>query len=226
MKFNKIIVLLFILVISLVGYYLLSFNNTSKVKATLSKDAAEHPLGDYVIEASRKNHSIRWHISLPDNPTDKIYIDVRVEGEKKKPFIETEDIHRAILKKLFDKWNPEEVGMVFWGSFSDSSWSLPIAIASTKSLDFQDYKKNYPNSRLTYLNTLFVELANKTDAYKDLKKLFNECGAEIELESVEKVFTARAGALPFKDKLKEKGISENEQVIYDVGAAYFKVKPL
>ena len=105
MKFNKIIVLLFILVISLVGYYLLSFNNTSKVKATLSKDAAEHPLGDYVIEASRKNHSIRWHISLPDNPTDKIYIDVRVEGEKKKPFIETEDIHRAILKKLFDKWH-------------------------------------------------------------------------------------------------------------------------
>ena len=198
-----------------------------KTEVFFSKDTAKYPLGEYVVKASNSNCTINWHISKTSNINGKRRLDVRYEKYENNSFIATKDLHRAILKEIFKRWKAEEFDSLIWGPFSkdkDYSWCVPIAVASANSPEYQDYKKNYPQSKMESTNSIFVKLANKTKPYKELNNLFNEFGARIELKSVEKVFSKKVSDLPFKAELNKKGISDNERVLYDAGMTYFKIE--
>jgi hypothetical protein len=167
---------------------------------------------------------IQWNAVEMKEPGAKKHLSVRRCCPI--PFSEQIPFHRAILKEIFSKWPVTEFDTISWGSFgqkTDWSWSIPIAIASSKSKEFKNYQKNYPNVVIN-INRLFVKLANDTNAYNDFRQLMLEFGADIELSSVEKVFVLPAGDLPFYPSLKDQGINAKARVIHDVAFSYFKIK--
>jgi hypothetical protein len=145
----------------------------------------------------------------------------------KLPFDSELALHRAILKAIDAKWRLSSFDTVSWGSFQsdgDISWNLPIALACAKSRDYRDYRLHYPHSRLKSLNSLFVVEANRLGVFMPLKNLFRELGLEIELASVEKVFTPKAGELPNYQELRALGIARDAKVVWDVADSYFRIR--
>jgi hypothetical protein len=143
------------------------------------------------------------------------------------PFSEQIPLHRAILKEISSKWDVKFFKNISWGSFenaSDWSWCIPIAMASWKSAEYAEYRSKYPRWETSPLNNIFVKLANDTDAYQDLKKLLQEFGVTIELDSVEKIFAGKAKELPFYPALESQGLTGNPKLIYDVAFSYFTIK--
>jgi hypothetical protein len=137
-------------------------------------------------------------------------------------------VHKAIMAKIFATWPVQEFGGFSCGRLGgppDWSWSIAIAIASSKSADYQDYRLNYPNSRIKNVNSLFKKLAVESDAYRPLQEVFKEFGTMIKLESVEKVVGARAEDLPFYPQLRAAGISGKTRVLYDAMGNGFTLKP-
>ena len=133
------------------------------------------------------------------------------------------------MREIFSQWPIEEFDTISWGNFGDPadwSWNIPIAVASYKSKEFRDYRRNYPKTRFWNLNGIFVKLANETKSYRDLQILIQEFGADIELLSVEKVLTQPAKDIPFYPALKERNISGKTRLIYDAGFTYFRIKKL
>jgi hypothetical protein len=180
---------------------------------------------DYAFVVESKGCRIQWNAVEMKEAGNKKQLNVRRECPVS--FSEQISIHRAILKEIFSKWPVSEFDSISWGSFgnpSDWSWNLPIAVASFHSEDYRDYRTNYPNSRQTNINLIFVKLANQTTAYRDLQQLIREFGTDIELSEVEKVFVSEANRLPFYPALKDHGISSKSRVIYDVALSYFKIK--
>jgi len=198
-----------------------------EVRSYLDTESAgwAYKKSDYAFVVENKGCRIQWNV-----------VEMKEEGKKKHlsirrdcpiSFSEQVQVHRAILKEIFSKWSIAGFDNISWGSFgstSDWSWNIPIAIASSKSNEYRDYRANYPNSKLTNINVIFVKLANQTKAYRDLQRLIQEFGADIELSSVEKVFVSEAKALPFYPVLKDHGISSKSKLIYDVAFSYFKLK--
>ena len=179
---------------------------------------------DYAFVAEAGECRIQWNVVEMKEPGEKKHLSVRRCCSL--PFSEQIPFHRAILKEIFTKWPVTEFDNISWGSFgekTDWSWSVPIAVASSKSKEFKDYRENYPNVRIN-INRLFVRLANETKSYEDLRQLLLEFGADIELSVVEKVFVQPAKDLRFYPALKEQGVNAKARVIYDVGFSYFNIK--
>jgi hypothetical protein len=136
-------------------------------------------------------------------------------------------LHRAILKAIDSKWKLSSFSSISWGSFQnreDVSWNVPIVLASAQSRDFRDYRLHYPNSKLKGLNAFFVDEANRLNVYAPLRNLFREFGIELELDSVEKVFTKKAGEVLVPQKRRELGIAGSERVMWDVADSYFRIR--
>ena len=198
-----------------------------EVRSYLDRESAgwAYKKSDYAFVVESKGCRIQWNV-----------VEMKEEGSKKQlsvrrdcpiSFSEQVRYHRAILQEIFSKWPIADFDSLSWGSFGDAadwSWNLPVAIASSKSKEYKDYKANYPNSKVKSINAIFVKLANETTAYRDLQRLIQEFGADIELSSVEKVFVSEAQQLPFYHLLRDHGITGKSRLIYDVAFSYFKIE--
>ncbi|NQT27383.1 hypothetical protein HQ585_18665 [candidate division KSB1 bacterium] len=182
---------------------------------------------DTAYEVKIDDCSIKWNvIELKDSEG---LLDLEMRRTCLKSFEEQLPIHEAILKEIFTGYDKELFRSLSWGSFEhyyDHSWQIPIVLASLDSELYADYKEHYPNSEITYLNDLFVQLANETQAYAGLSTLFEIFDLKIQLTSVEKVFAQRVDDLPFADALRAKGVKGNPRAIYDVGMSYFEITSL
>lgn len=190
------------------------------IKAVLSKDDNEYPLGEYKITSGNDNHKITYY--LRDS-----FIDIRYTNCINKTDDYLEQFHRANLKELTTNFDMQQFNNISWGSFTrngDYARSIPIAVLSNKSQLYQDYRENYPDSQLKYLNELFVDLANESNAYNDIKELFLEFNIKIKMKNVEKVFTAKVEQLPVRDKLILQGLNDGDRVIFDSGMIVFKIE--
>jgi hypothetical protein len=178
---------------------------------------------DYAFVVETKEYRIQWNAIEMKEPGKKKLLSVRRNCAI--PFSEQVRIHQAILAEIFSKWTASEFGTISWGSFansSDWSWNIPIAIASSRSSEYKAYRAKRPKAK--NINDIFVQLANETMAYNDLRQIIRAFGIDIELSSVEKVFVSTAKELPFHATLNASGISAKEKVIYDVAFSYFKIK--
>jgi hypothetical protein len=76
-------------------------------------------------------------------------------------------VHKALMAKIVSRWPISDFDSISLGPLGgppDWSWNIAIAVASSKSADYKDYKANYPHSRITGLNGLYKELADQSDA--------------------------------------------------------------
>jgi len=180
---------------------------------------------DYAFVLEDKGCRIQWNAVEMKEPKEKRHLSVRRDCPVS--FSEQVPLHRAILKEIFSQWPIGEFDTISWGNFgdpSDWSWNIPIAIASSRSKEYRDYRANYPKTKFWNLNGIFVKLANETKSYRDLQLLIQEFGADIDLLSVEKVLTQPAKDIPFYPALKEQNISGKTRLIYDAGFTYFRIK--
>jgi len=202
-------------------------NEIIEVRSYLDTESAgwAYKKSDYAFVVEIEGCRIQWNVVEFKKPRERKYLSVRKNCFI--PFSEQAHIHKAILEIIFSKWPIIDFDSISWGSFGDNSdwsWNIPIAIASSKSEEYRDYRMNYPNSKITSINDIFIRLANEAIAYHDLKQLFQEFDADIELSGVEKVFVSKAKDLPFYPVLKNTGIRSNMRLIYNVGLSYFKIK--
>lgn len=139
-------------------------------------------------------------------------------------------INRAIMKEIFSRWPVSDFDSIsFIGQFDgppDWSWQMPIAVASSKSDDYKDFKVHYPNSKIIGLFGLYRQLADENKIYQPIQEVFREFGADLQFDGGEKeILNARAEDLPFYPQLKAAGINGKTRVIYDALGNGFTIKP-
>ncbi|MBU0506274.1 MAG: hypothetical protein ABII18_10715 [bacterium] len=217
--------ILFILLTIFIFSPNLKAQETYDVKSYQDKGSAgwAYKTDDYAFVVEIPDCLIKWNAE--EFKSGKRSLSARMKCDK--PFKQQTAIHKAILTKLNEKWPLKSFKSIFWGQLctkSDWSWCIPIAKASITSADYIDYWKHYPNSKITSINKLFVELANKSNSYKGLADLFIEFGVTIKLDSVEKVFEYRLKETPFYDQLKAEYPIQNPRVMFNVGMAYFAIQ--
>jgi len=187
-----------------------------------------YKINDTAYSITLDSCRVKWNVEENKDTPDEYHLSMRTDC--KASFHTLEPVHRKILKAIFHDFDPVRFKGLGWGMFgsksaSDWSWNIPIAVASATNDDWIDYRTNYPdckrNNPCRSTNSIFVELANRTDAYKELRLLFQEFGLTLELKQVEKVFAQRINKLPFHNELKEKGIKGNPRLIYDAGMTWF-----
>ena len=202
-------------------------NEKIEVRSYLDRESAgwAYKKSDYAFVVETKGCRIQWNAVEMKEPAEKRHLSVRRDCPI--TFSDQVPLHRAILKEIFSQWPIGEFDTISWGNFGDPadwSWNIPIAIASSRSKEFRDYRRNYPKTKFWNLNGIFVKLANETKSYHALQQLIQEFGADIELLSVEKVLTLPAKDIPFYPALKERNISGKTRLIYDAGFTYFRIK--
>jgi len=190
-----------------------------------------YKISDYAFEVKIDSCIVKYNVVLYKDK-ETLGKDIQIYTDCNKTFAELEHIHRAILKNIFEKYSTKnEIASIYYHSFNHNHdakdveswlWNIPIIIESANSLEYTHYKTNYPNTKHN-VNSLFVEYANKTEAYKELNNILNEFGVEVKLRSVEKVFTLKAGELPIYSYLQEQKIPKNKRIFFDVGMSWFKV---
>ena len=135
-------------------------------------------------------------------------------------------IHRALLKEIVSRWPMSEFDGISFGCMGrppDWSWSIAVAVASSKSDDYKDYKAHYPHSRITGLNGLYVDLVRQCDTWRPLREFFKDFGADLQWWGGEKVMDAKAEELPFYAQLRRLGVSGKTRVIYDAMGNAFSI---
>jgi hypothetical protein len=185
---------------------------------------------DYAFVAEKDSCKVQYNVI---HFKKRLGADINVYTECDKPFSEQIDLHRAILKKIFAKHPGRyDIDAIYFHLFNKHhekkelkywKWNIPIIEYSATSKKYHDYRFNYPNTQYN-VNKLFVEFANKTNAYEEYQQLFNEFGRTLTLTGVEKVFVQQAKELPIYEYLKTKGIKPDQRVLYDVGMSYFAVR--
>jgi len=168
-----------------------------------------------------------------DNDAEKLDLtshpyDYRSHSQCLLSFNSVVSYHQHILDSIFSRWSPKRFKSLSYSSFrhgDDYSWNLPIAILSAASPKYQDYRNNYPKTNIN-INALFVELANESNAYKELADLMADYGLKLSLTSVEKVFSSKVKELPFQNELLRKKMGKEERVLWDVGMSYFSLSPI
>ncbi len=198
-------------------------NNVSPENQAIKVESYENPNErGYTLTSTLDECIITWRIDSN--------INVQSRNCSKKSFSETKDTHRAILAELLNRENFTNFPSLRWGGGSvdddNQSGCIALAKASIASPKYQDYKLNYPNSEITSIGALYIELANKVGKYKELNNLFNEFGTEIKLDSVEKTGTKLVSDLLCKDKLIEMGIAEDERVLSGAAINYLKISKI
>ena len=182
-------------------------------------------LSDTAYEVRLEDCAIKWNVVETEG--SESCLDFEIRSRCPRSFKAQEPIHEAILQRILIDHDTACFRSLSWGSFEnhhDYSWQIPIALASLESELYADYKANYPDSKIKYLNDLFVQLANQTKAYQGLSDLFEKHGLKIQLSGVEKVFAQKVDDLPFAEELRAVGVKGNPRVIYDVGMSYFSIQ--
>lgn len=218
----------FVLLLSLMAFTALPCGLASGAEITVnsyldkSTSGWANKISDYAFEASVPGCLIKWNAVEEKNDVRYLVLNRDCQLD----FDEQIALHRAILDAIRKQWPLNHFTSISFGSFglpSEQSWMIQIALASAKSGEYRHYRQNYPNTPES-LNGLFVRIANQTDAYMPLKRLFREYGVEIQLSGVEKVFVQKAGKLPFHEALLSSGVRENDKVMFMAGSSYFSIR--
>ena len=175
------------------------------------------------IEVYDAADTVIWTVMAQDT-VGRLYLRLRFYKTNSNSFQSLRAYHTQALTTIFERYGKPQLLHFASGGFEthyNPQWCVPIAIAASKNSDYQDYRANYPNSRITGTNSLFVDLANETDAYAPLRTLFKEFGYSLELTGCEKVFAQKVQSLSFSDTLLKAGLSKDESVIYDAGMVDF-----
>lgn len=189
-------------------------------------------------EVTGEDCKLSWEVSVPTEEMKKyenLTIRPNYPDDKKctLSFVEQLPASRAIFKAIFKNRNKKDFTGLHTFSFKliDSSrgWNTKIALASLKSEEYKDYRKNYPNHKNgKHINDIFVSITNSTMVYEKLQSLFNEHNLSIKLTGVEKVFSDKVEKIKTYDKtlydlLIKQGVNENQRVLYDAGNFYFSI---
>jgi len=220
----KKILFIFFLIITLLLALQSNTYAEEKVVIYLDKESAgwAYKVSDYAFVIEKEGCSIQWN-AVEEKDGGK-YLSVRRNCKVK--FMEQIKLHRSILIEINKKWPLTSFKYILWGPFCDRGdwkWCKPIAQASLKSPDYNDYWKNYPNSKLKEVNSLFVRLANSSKSYASFSNLLSEFNVDVELISVEKVFSERLNKSPFLNEFKQIVPNSNPRVMYNVGMATFYI---
>jgi len=169
---------------------------------------------------------IEWDvIDTSRKPTKHIIVHQPTETSS---FCANAAIHKALFAEILSRWPISEFDSISFGPLGrapDWSWSIAVAVASSKSDDYKDYKANYPHSRITGLNGLYGDLVRQSDACRPLREFFKDFKVDIEWSGGEKIIDAKAQELPFYAQLRDFGISGKTRVIYDALGNGFTIKP-
>lgn len=193
--------------------------SNESIDVVAKEDSREWALGNFIISATNGVSEVLYNL------TDES-INVRYRNCMGRSNKELEEYHRAILNELVKRYKLSDFKRIIWPSFSKNrDYSIPfeIALLSSKSELYHDYKMNYPNSTLKSLNSHFVDVCNQGNVYKDLKELFMEYNIEITIKSCEKVFTGKISDLQFRDGLIKAGLNDSYRVFFDAGVIVFNI---
>ena len=180
-----------------------------------------------IYKAHEKNCELSWSVAEHKNKNGEISYSLatsyNIQSHQKEcpyTFAEQLPLHRKILKKLFRDRDAKKFSSLTWGQFGnnklkDWDWNIAMALASAQTLSTAQSE-----------NQRFVEIANRSNVYANLKNLFHEFHLDVSLRSVEKVFQTRAKTLPFYEQLKERGLQGNPLVMYDIGGSWFAISPM
>jgi hypothetical protein len=238
MKNSKLV--LIGIIITITSIYILKTNNSSKTKKQTILEPNKiyiENLSDSTNEGNKKqisylmksaNCNIQWLFTKGHNNSEN-EISIRLSYPQSSKcnlnFKEQVKLHKKILSRAFKDWNKKLITSISTSSFNtinpSSEWNIRIVNAGVVNKILSEYKKNYPEHKSKFsINQIFVDITNTSNAYKELKDMFNDFGLNIELESCEKVFNGNAG------KIREFGIQLTRfgSMIYDAGLLVFKVK--
>ena len=198
--------------------------NTEVIEYLDMKSAGwAHKVSDHAFVTEKNGCRIQWNAI--ENKNGDRYLRVRRNCELN--FIDQIVFHRSLLTKISEQWPLDNFKYIIWGSLCDKDdwkWCRPIAKISLKSPEYIDYWKNYPNSKLKEVNSLFVKISNSSNSYSDFSELLNEFSIQVKLKSVEKVFSQRLNSSPFSQEFKEIVLNSNPKVMYNVGIAVFSIE--
>jgi hypothetical protein len=193
---------------------------------TNSESTCEPAYTNYRFTVTDRGQTLEWAVIDVAGKSKKHIIVHQSPGASS--FSSNGQLHRAIMRKIFSRWPISDFDSISFGCLGappDWSWSVAIAFASSRSDDYKDYRAHYPHSRISNLNGLFAALANSSDAYRPIREAFQEFGANIEVDGIEKVMAARAETLPFFSQLRAMGITGRTRVLYDAHGNGFAIKP-
>jgi len=175
--------------------------------------------------------SILWQVNeFKDTKNIKIFYPQHDSSYKCSiPFKNKLSLYQELLRQITNDWEKSRITSFCTSSFESlnfpQAWSETLALASHESLDWNDYKKNYPRHKgNNSSNDILVKIVNEKNIYQELANLFLASGLELKLSSVEKVFALPLKDLPFKESLKTKGVPEKARLIYDAGTFCYKLK--
>ncbi len=231
--------------------FVLAFNSTSlatenqffvdgySIKKTTSRTDNISVSQTDTYEVISKDCIVSWDVSVPTEEMRKyanltIYPTYPHDRNCALSFKKQLPINRAIFKAIFKDRNKKDFTGLHTFSFrvldSSRNWSMKIALASIKSEDYIDYRKNYPNHKSgKHINEIFVDISNSNMVYENLESLLREHNLSIMLTGVEKVFSDKVMNIQSYDKqlynlLIKQGVNEKQRVLYDAGSFYFNVK--
>jgi hypothetical protein len=127
-------------------------------------------------------------------------------------------LSQILAEILKDTENARSFHTLFWGRLmpdvrnANSEMSFRLALAASRT-SLWDAKRGKPKAGHT--NTFVMNLANKSNIYSELKRLFDNFDRKLELASVEKVLIMEAGTLPFFDQLKKHGVIVTDKLPFD-----------
>ncbi len=158
---------------------------------------------DLEVTYSAKDESceISWMAMRQVDKSQARYVALHFRNDTldcKKSFDQLKPLHLAILAKLFKDFPPSMVKGVWTGGLRtlnrNSEWNEKIIRASLLMPEWQDYRKNYPHhkSKLSS-NDMLVMLMKQEAPHVEFKQLFLGYGLNLEISSVEKVFTHAVG---------------------------------
>ena len=177
---------------------------------------------------SENNCQIIWS-TFGARKSKDYYLELRYGTSDQCPSFEKQmPLHQALLTKIFADQDNKKIKSLTTSSFylmdPSYSWNIKVVQAAVNNKHWHDFTKNYPNHASgKSVNSIFVDIANQTNAYSPLKKLFQQFHQKIHLVSVEKVFTQKSEKFPFKHLLQSSTLAYPRSLLYDAGQLYYSV---
>lgn len=183
---------------SLVKVETSSYPNTHRVETVYT-----HTQGDCVVS---------WQ-TITDTEGNNLKVYLRNRTQCTRPFQELCGLHEVVLKRVLQDYPVATITSLGTSGLKtlqpDGSWNDVIAKASSESLEWQDFRKNYPNhkSKLSS-NQILVNLLHAKQPHLPFKEMLQKVGLNFEIEGVEKVFNAK----------NEQGLT----IIHDAGMIWWQ----
>lgn len=184
--------------------------------------------GDYAefmerFVARNEMCEITWEITkLKSVEKRNIFLRFHGHGEQvcHQSFSELRSTHELILQTILTDYPADTIKSLVTSSLQtmnpEGSWNFQIAEAGLVSLDWADFRKNYPkNKSKKTSNKIFVDLLLSTDAHKEFKTLLWDHHLSFEVFRVEKVFSEVLDQRSFGKQIPES--IKGRRVIYDAG---------